>query len=90
MKYGGMVEMIIVMNPKCSEREVADVKNELTKQGLGTHLSQGETFCIIGVVGDTRSIDSNNILTFNGVDKILKVEEPFKKANRLFKRFLNF
>ena len=77
--------MIIVMNPKCSEREVADVKNELTKQGLGTHLSQGETFCIIGVVGDTRSIDSNNILTFNGVDKILKVEEPFKKANRLFK-----
>ena len=77
--------MIIVMNPKCSEREVADVKNELTKQGLGTHLSQGETFCIIGVVGDTRSIDSNSILTFNGVDKILKVEEPFKKANRLFK-----
>ena len=77
--------MIIVMNPKCSEREVADVKNELTKQGLGTHLSQGETFCIIGVVGDTRSIDSNGILTFNGVDKILKVEEPFKKANRLFK-----
>ena len=77
--------MIIVMNPKCSEREVDDVKNELTKQGLGTHLSQGETFCIIGVVGDTRSIDSNSILTFNGVDKILKVEEPFKKANRLFK-----
>ena len=77
--------MIIVMNPKCSEREVDDVKNELTKHGLGIHLSQGETFCIIGVVGDTRSIDSNNILTFDGVDKILKVEEPFKKANRLFK-----
>ena len=34
MKYGGMVEMIIVMNPKCSEREVADVKNELTKDKL--------------------------------------------------------
>lgn len=50
--------MIIVMNPKCSEREVDDVKNELTKHGLGIHLSQGETFCIIGVVGDTRSIDS--------------------------------
>lgn len=77
--------MIIVMNPKCSERELAHVKNELTKQGLGTHLSQGETFCIIGVVGETRSLDSNKLLTFDGVDKILKVEEPFKKANRLFK-----
>lgn len=77
--------MIIVMNPKCSEKEVSNVKNELTKRGLEIHLSQGETFCIIGVVGETRSLDSNKLLTFEGVDKILKVEEPFKKANRLFK-----
>ena len=77
--------MIIVMNPKCSEREIDNVKNELTRQGLGVHLSQGETFCIVGIVGDTRKIDSNNLLTFDGVDKVLKVEEPFKKANRLFK-----
>ena len=77
--------MIIVMNPKCSEREINDVKNELTRQGLGVHLSQGETFCIVGIVGDTRRVDSDSLLTFDGVDKVLKVEEPFKKANRLFK-----
>ena len=77
--------MIIVMNPKCSEREVKAVENELTKQGLGVNLSQGSTFCIIGVVGETRVIDPDKILSFDGVDKILKVEEPFKKANRLFK-----
>lgn len=77
--------MIIVMNPKCSEREITNVKNELTRQGLGVHLSQGETFCIVGIVGDTRRIDSDSLLTFDGVDKVLKVEEPFKKANRLFK-----
>ena len=76
--------MIIVMNPKCSEREINDVKNELTRQGLGVHLSQGETFCIVGIVGDTRRVDSDSLLTFDGVDKVLKVEEPFKKANRLF------
>ena len=77
--------MIIVMNPKCSEKEITDVKNELNRQGLGVHLSQGETFCIVGIVGDTRRIDSDSLLTFDGVDKVLKVEEPFKKANRLFK-----
>lgn len=77
--------MIIVMNSKCSKKEIANVKNELTKKGLGVHLSQGETFCIVGVVGDTRRIDPDNLLTFDGVDKVLKVEEPFKKANRLFK-----
>ena len=77
--------MIIVMNSKCSKKEIANVKNELTKKGLGVHLSQGETFCIVGVVGDSRRIDPDNLLTFDGVDKVLKVEEPFKKANRLFK-----
>ena len=77
--------MIIVMNSKCNEKEIANVKNELTKKGLGAHLSQGETFCIVGVVGDTRRIDPDNLLTFDSVDKVLKVEEPFKKANRLFK-----
>lgn len=77
--------MIIVMNPKCSKKEIIDVKNELNRQGLGVHVSQGETFCIVGIVGDTRRIDSDNLLTFDGVDKVLKVEEPFKKANRLFK-----
>ena len=77
--------MVIVMNPKSSEKEVSEVKNELSRLGLGIHLSQGETFCIIGVVGETRALDPNKLLTFDGVDKILKVEEPFKKANRLFK-----
>lgn len=77
--------MIIVMNPNCSDDEVLKVKRELESRGLGIHLSQGETFCIIGVVGETRSIDSDKILRFSGVDKVLKVEEPYKKANRLFK-----
>ena len=77
--------MIIVMNPKCSEDEVLKVKGELEGKGLGIHLSQGETFCIIGVLGETRAIDSNKLLRFQGVDKVLKVEEPYKKANRLFK-----
>ena len=37
------------------------------------------------MVGETRTIDSNKLLRFSGVEKILKVEEPYKKANRLFK-----
>ena len=77
--------MIIVMNEKCSNEEVKKVKKVLEDKGLGVHLSQGETFCIIGVVGETRTIDSDKLLRFSGVEKILKVEEPYKKANRLFK-----
>ena len=77
--------MIIVMDPKCKSKEIEEVKSELAKQGLGIHLSQGSTFCIVGVVGDTSTLDSDKLLSFNGVDRILKVEQPFKKANKLFK-----
>ncbi|MEG0296967.1 MAG: 3-deoxy-7-phosphoheptulonate synthase [Clostridium sp.] len=77
--------MIIVMNPKCNENEVKKVTESLERLGLGIHLSQGSTFCIVGVVGDAAIIDSNKLLRYAGVEKIIKVQEPFKKANRLFK-----
>ena len=36
-------------------------------------------------MGDTTIIDDDEILSFRSVEKVLKVQEPFKKANRLFK-----
>ena len=77
--------MIIIMNPNCNKDEVWKVKRELESRGLEVHLSQGSTFCILAVVGETRTIDSDKLLRFPGVDKVLNVEEPYKKANRLFK-----
>ncbi|WP_411169927.1 3-deoxy-7-phosphoheptulonate synthase [Clostridium sp. MB05] len=77
--------MIIIMNPNCNKDEVWKVKRELESRGLEVHLSQGATFCILAVVGETRTIDSDKLLRFPGVDKVLNVEEPYKKANRLFK-----
>ncbi|AYE34972.1 3-deoxy-7-phosphoheptulonate synthase [Clostridium septicum] len=77
--------MIIVMNSKCTESELQKVKMEVESTGLGTYLSKGETFCIVGVIGEAMELDSDKLLRFQGVEKVLKVQEPFKKANRLFK-----
>lgn len=77
--------MIVVMNPKCRESQIKKVTENLEKLGLGINLSQGSTFCIVGVVGDSSVVDPNKLLTFDGVEKVIKVQEPYKKANRLFK-----
>ena len=77
--------MIVVMNPKVGQKDIDIVVKDLENKGAVVHLSQGDTYCIIGVVGDTTNIDSDKLLTFDGVDKVLKVQEPYKKANRLFK-----
>ena len=77
--------MIVVMNPTVAKKQIDCVISELEKGGVEVNVSQGDTHCILGLVGDTSSIDPDKILTFDGVNKVLKVQDPFKKANRLFK-----
>jgi 3-deoxy-7-phosphoheptulonate synthase len=77
--------MIVVMKPTVMQNQIDFVKDELEKRGVEVNVSQGGTYCILGLVGDTSSIDPDKLLTFDGVDKVLKVQDPFKKANRLFK-----
>ncbi|MEG2538372.1 MAG: 3-deoxy-7-phosphoheptulonate synthase [Clostridium sp.] len=77
--------MIVIMNPKCKEESVKQVVEYVEGLGLKTHLSQGETFFIIGLVGDTSKIDEDKVSAIDEVDKLLKVGEPYKKANRLFR-----
>lgn len=77
--------MIIIMNPKASEEEVRKVKVVVESKGLETNLSKGDTYYIIGVVGDTSILDPKKLQVLKGVDRVMKVQEPFKKSNRIFK-----
>ena len=81
----GGIDMIIIMNPKCGDEQISKVVNIVEGKGLQTNLSKGSTYCIIGCVGDTGILDPDKMLRIDGVDKVLKVQEPFKKANKLFK-----
>ncbi|MGG7178046.1 3-deoxy-7-phosphoheptulonate synthase [Clostridium paraputrificum] len=77
--------MIIIMNHKCGEEQVNKVKNIVEGKGLQTNLSKGSTNFIIGCIGDTSILDPDKLLRVDGVEKVLKVQEPFKKANKLFR-----
>ncbi|EKQ56471.1 MULTISPECIES: 3-deoxy-7-phosphoheptulonate synthase [unclassified Clostridium] len=77
--------MIIIMNPKASEEDVRKVKAVVESKGLETHLSKGDTYYIVGAVGDTSVLDPKKLQVLKGVDRVMKVQEPFKKANRIFK-----
>ncbi|WP_315081063.1 3-deoxy-7-phosphoheptulonate synthase [uncultured Clostridium sp.] len=77
--------MIIIMKPKASEEEIGKVKSFVESKGLETHISRGNTYYIVGIVGDTAIIDPKKLQVLKGVDRVMKVQEPFKKANRIFK-----
>ena len=78
--------MIIVMKPNTKEEHINSIIERIEKAGLRIDKSVGVDYTVIGVVGDTGKIDRELISSLPGVSKILKVQEPFKRANRAFKK----
>ena len=56
----------------------------LESQNVRTHVSQGEYQTVIGLIGDTTSIDTDLISGLDIVESVTRITEPFKKANRKF------
>lgn len=76
--------MIIVMNPSASKESVEQLRVKLSEKGVTVNLWQGAKYCVLGLLGDTSAINPNQIEADIEVDKVLHVQEPYKKANRLF------
>ena len=53
-------------------------------QGVSIHYSKGIDHTILGIVGDTTLVDVEKIRSNQIVENVLHVQEPYKKANRLF------
>jgi 3-deoxy-7-phosphoheptulonate synthase len=76
--------MIIVMKKDATARQIAGVTARIEAIGRQVHLSQGEERTIIGVVGDGRPIDRDQIERMAGVERTMPILRPFKLASRDF------
>ncbi len=76
--------MIIVMKPKTTDEKIEKIKRKMESLGCSIHESKGQNYHLIGLVGDTSRIDPSQIQANRSVEKLIFVQEPYKKANRLF------
>lgn len=76
--------MILVINKNANENDINVIKKRICKIGCETHESIGLNYHIIGIVGDTSNIEPSTFQTNKLIDKVIFVQEPYKKANRLF------
>ena len=76
--------MIIVFNQNATVQDKAKLKAQLESKGFQIHASEGENTSLFGVVGDTSTLDINLLRVNEGVEKVMRVQEPFKRANRMF------
>lgn len=76
--------MIAILRKDVSNRAVDHIVSWIETKGLSCDVSRGENETIIGLVGDTTKIDPFLLESMDVVERVQRVSEPFKKANRKF------
>lgn len=77
--------MIIVMKQGAAQPEIEAVVKRVEELGKKVHLSRGEARTIIGVIGaDEHMISDANFEVMDGVEKTMRVMQPYKLASRDF------
>ena len=76
--------MIIVLKEKITAEEFENIKNYILKTGAKLHESEGIERKILGIIGDKRDLDQTALEAFPGVDKVIRILEPYKLTSRKF------
>ena len=76
--------MIIVMKQNAPLTAVENLETELNNRGFKVSRSQGESKVVLGLIGDTFKLDERDFLGNEWVEKVMRVQEPYKRASRSF------
>ena len=76
--------MIIILKENPNKDQLNNLVSWLGGKGLQIHTSVGERHTVLGLVGDTASIDIDLISALDIVSDVKRIQEPYKKANRKF------
>lgn len=76
--------MIIIMKQGATREHVEELSRHIERWNVKANPIYGAGTIVIGLVGDTGAVDKDALLRDPQVENILKVQEPFKLANRKF------
>jgi 3-deoxy-7-phosphoheptulonate synthase len=76
--------MVVVMKPGTSREDINRLAAELSELNIKVSVTEGVGCSILGLVGDTTAVDMDKIAINEHVERVMRVQEPYKKANRKF------
>ena len=76
--------MIAVLKSGTTPQQTEHLVHWLKNMNLDVHISQGEEFTVLGLIGDTTRVDIELLSSLEIVQTVRRVSEPFKQANRKF------
>lgn len=77
--------MMLVLRRGADEEEIKRLVKHIEACGADVQYIGGEQV-MLGLSGDTSQIDPDALGRFEEVERIIKVKEPYKRANRKFHR----
>ncbi|MDK9719400.1 MAG: hypothetical protein OEL57_16075 [Trichlorobacter sp.] len=66
--------MLIITKKKASEEALDQIKEFLVTNGFDFHQSTGADRTIIGVIGDTHTLEENIIMSMQGVHQVIRIK----------------
>ena len=79
--------MIVVMQQNTETKNIEAVVKRVEELGYKVHLSRGEARTIIGIIGaDEHLINQSTFEAMDGVEKTMRVMQPYRVASRDFSR----
>ncbi|WP_297212679.1 3-deoxy-7-phosphoheptulonate synthase [uncultured Flavonifractor sp.] len=76
--------MVVVMKPGTRQADIDALVAKLKQLDLDVGITNGVGCTILGLVGDTTAVDMDKISINPHVERVMRVQEPYKKANRKF------
>ncbi len=76
--------MIAVVKNTATEEQLDHFVRWIEDRGYKTNVSPGDEETIVGIIGDTSKIDPFLLESMDIIERVQRVTEPWKKANRKF------
>lgn len=76
--------MVVLLKENPDQNQVDSLIKWLESQNLRVHISKGDLYTILGLIGDTSKVDIDLISSLDIVESVRRIQDPYKNANRKF------
>jgi 3-deoxy-7-phosphoheptulonate synthase len=76
--------MIVVIKPDANEKSLENLVAWLENQKLRVNVNKGVYQTVLGLIGDTHSLNAELLGGMDIVERVQRISEPYKNANRKF------
>ena len=76
--------MVVIMKPDHTLEELEKTIKAMEQGGVKVMVSKGSETTILGAEGDAGALDQEYLSQLSGVERVMRVSEPYKKANRKY------